>query len=186
MVHKEFRDMSKKEKRDFLSNDFIERIIRVEQRICAHFKKPVLYNETEYYKSLTSQEQKAFETYRKMKKVKKIAFVAILTFSLFSLALLNLDFTGNTIKESVSNPLPITLIIFTVILVSVISFLIVYRKNNILNNRYNEYVQIIDDALSKKHSKEGKNLCVVKKSHILHAKYHEGIKAIGRRLARKH
>jgi hypothetical protein len=74
-----FEGMSQKEKKEFLSMDLIERLIRIEQRVSTKFHKFVRYNETEYYKSLPEQKKKEFEKYLKWKKGKK-ALLVLLSF----------------------------------------------------------------------------------------------------------
>lgn len=71
--------MSKEEKDDFLSNDLIERMVRIEQRISAHFNKPIEYRDTEYYKSLKKSQRDRFEEYLKKKKNKEACIIAIIS-----------------------------------------------------------------------------------------------------------
>jgi hypothetical protein len=56
--------MSKKEKKYFLANDLIERMIRIEQKLSGSFGGGfVPYYQTEYFKSLTDFEKSRFKKY---------------------------------------------------------------------------------------------------------------------------
>jgi hypothetical protein len=69
----EFQKMNPVEKKNFLSMDLIYRMIHLEQKVCAAFRRKVHYTETEYYKSLNFQQRQMFEDYLKKKKVAKLA-----------------------------------------------------------------------------------------------------------------
>ena len=87
MTDQKFKLMSKKDKKDYLSNDLIERIIRIEQRVSARFGKIVSYSSTEYYKSLTNEQKSLFEKYLKSKKKKKLFFSSMFLLPLLSVLL---------------------------------------------------------------------------------------------------
>jgi len=74
---KDFTEMSKNEKGEFLSNDFIDRMIRVEQNVATSFGERKHYPQTKYYKSLTSSEKERFNQYLKKKQsfLRRLAFV---------------------------------------------------------------------------------------------------------------
>lgn len=65
--------MAKNKKRDFLSNDFRERMIRIEQRVSGKFGKSLAYDKTEYYKSMGNEQKKEFRNYLKNKKTKSLS-----------------------------------------------------------------------------------------------------------------
>jgi hypothetical protein len=100
---KEFRKMPKKEKESFLSNDLNERIMRVEQRVSTRFGKFVNYKNTEYYKSLSDSQKKAFEKYLNNKKKKKFSVYVSIFLGFISLGFLNLNFTGNVVRETLGD-----------------------------------------------------------------------------------
>lgn len=70
----DFKNMSRAEKKDFLSNDLIERMIRVEQRVSSHVGRPVHYKDTQYYRSLSHDQKKKFESHLRHKNKKFIVF----------------------------------------------------------------------------------------------------------------
>jgi len=97
---KELSEMSKKEKKDFFCNDFTERMIRVEQNVSASFNKPLAYDKTNLYKSLTPVQKKNFESYLKNKKWKKCLAPLLILVPAIAIALLNINFTGNVIRDN--------------------------------------------------------------------------------------
>ncbi len=98
----EFSEMDKKEKQNFLSNDLIERLIRVEQRVGASFGKYVPYQKSDYYKSLTSEEKKRFERYLKLNSRTKALLTLLILLPVFIFGLFRLEGTGRVIDESLS------------------------------------------------------------------------------------
>jgi len=96
----EFCDMSKSEKKNFLSMDLAERMIRIEQKVSEHFHKPVQYNETEYYKSLNPLERKEFQRHILANKAKKICLTALIVVPIAVLIVLNTSITAGVINET--------------------------------------------------------------------------------------
>jgi len=88
----------KKEKREFLRMDWVERMIRVEQSVNASFNKKVPYNKTRYYQSLTDSEKKEFEKYLKKNKRKKYLGL-FLGMAFVGLVLLNGAYTGGIVSN---------------------------------------------------------------------------------------
>ncbi|MBM3234154.1 hypothetical protein FJZ19_03595 [Candidatus Pacearchaeota archaeon] len=150
---REFSEMTQKEKKNFLSMDLAERIIRVEQRVSAHFHKPVQYKDTEYYKSMGKENQKKFEDYLRKKKRKKyllgIAFILPVLFIL----VLRVEFTGNAIKETFGYTIPSLL---TWVLVIVVFFIVVFggfrlRSEMKKEKKYKEYYEILMRSMTRKY-----------------------------------
>jgi len=94
-----FEGMSQKEKKEFLSMDLIERLIRIEQRVSAKFNKFVRYNETEYYKSLPEQKKKEFEKYLKRKKINKIFTILALLAPWILLTIFKFGISGRVVDN---------------------------------------------------------------------------------------
>ncbi len=123
-----FKGMNKQQKKNFLSNDLIERIIRVEQRVASHVGKPVHYKSTKYYQNLSDHEKKIFDTHLKHKHKKKFLF------SLVSLIIsVALAFFGIKIFIALINfgltPLRISLFLLDIILLISLAILLYERKN---------------------------------------------------------
>ena len=93
--------MSMTEKKDFLSMDIIERMIRVEQRVSAHFREFIKYNETEYYKSLTKAEKAKFDNYLRWKKKRTVLTSLLLLLPVVLFFWLE-STTGHAVSESSS------------------------------------------------------------------------------------
>jgi ABC-type dipeptide/oligopeptide/nickel transport system permease component len=92
---------TKEDKKDFLENDFLDRLIRIEQRVSAKFGKLIKYTDTYCYKNLTPENRKRYEKYLKTKKKKKFAFAASLVLPLLGILFLSNGITGNVVKEGV-------------------------------------------------------------------------------------
>lgn len=92
---------TKQEKKDFLENDFVDRLVRIEQRVSAKFGKLIRYTDTYCYKNLTSENKKRYDDYLKTKKKKKFAFAASLAIPLMGILFLSNGITGNVVKEGV-------------------------------------------------------------------------------------
>jgi len=83
---KEFCDMTQIERKNFLANDLIERMVRIEQRLRVSFgDKEVPYNQTQYFKELRPDEKERFTKYLKSKdKNKKLKWFSFALFSALS------------------------------------------------------------------------------------------------------
>ena len=92
---------TKAQKKDFLENDFIDRLIRIEQRVSAKFGKLIKYTDTYCYKNLEAENRKGYEKYLKSKKKKKFAFAASFVLPLFGILFLSNGITGNVVKGEV-------------------------------------------------------------------------------------
>lgn len=111
-----------KEKKEFLENDFIERIIRIEQRVSAKYGALVPYKETYCYKNLTPENKKRYEKYLKTKKTKKFAFAASFLIPLFGILFISKTITGNVIGGT--NGLNIySILLIGFILISILIFI---------------------------------------------------------------
>jgi hypothetical protein len=140
-----------KEKKDFLTNDLIERMIRVEQRVSAHFSKPCKAHETEFYRSLSPEKKKNFVKYLECKKKKKYFFISLLAIPILMLILVNLSFAGAVIgrlpvKTSLLN---IVFILILVIGIGIAIFLL--NEKGKKERKYSGHVGVIDNVLLKKY-----------------------------------
>ena len=146
------KTMPKLEKARFLSMDLIERMIRVEQNISASFSKYVPFNQTEYYKCLTLQQKKDFNTFLKKKKQQKILLYGLFVGSLILLALFNFDITGNAIAEDIGyknydlSNMAFVIILGVTVLVAIVFFI---SKRN-ADTRFNKHATIAEDFIRKK------------------------------------
>jgi Zn-finger nucleic acid-binding protein len=92
---------TKKERGEFLENDFLDRLIRIEQRVSAKFGSLIKYTDTYCYKNLTPENRERYEEYLKTKKKKKFAFAATFMIPLLGILFLSNGITGNVVKEGV-------------------------------------------------------------------------------------
>jgi hypothetical protein len=137
---KKEQEMSKKEKKVFLDNDFIERMIRVEQRVASSLSEHRPYNKTEYYKSLHPKERAGFDKYLKLGNKGK--YLALFLFAVFfSLPLIvKTSLTGNVIGQ---NGLPYFEIAFIfMFLLIFFSFLLVQHSKK---HKHRKHFKIIDE-----------------------------------------
>lgn len=147
MKMQKFSELSKKERKNFLSNDLKERIIRIEQRISARFGKIVFYQETNYYKSLTDAEKRDFEKYLKNKKKKKYYAIFIFLMPILLLFSLNLEFTGNAIRDNLGSTgfsalKTIFIIVFILIILIIFTGL---RTKKFRNKKFEGCFRIIEN-----------------------------------------
>jgi hypothetical protein len=123
----ELKKMPKSKKKIFLSNDFSERIMRVEQKVSAKFGNFIPYNQTEYYKSMSPVEKKRFESYLKNKQKKKLLIILIsliaLSFPFLVFFLLNFGFTGSAVQDNIGEGLVVNL--FAGVMFAIVFFIIV-------------------------------------------------------------
>ncbi len=121
-----FEGMTKSQKKEFLSNDLVERMIRIEQKVSSHVGKPTHYKSTQYYKSLTEHQRHTFEKYLKHKD-KKLFFLSCLTF----LSLLGLGgITGNVVLSLSSSGLRIGSLVAILLCLLLIAYILIriYEK----------------------------------------------------------
>ncbi len=144
----EFKKMSKAQKKKLMSNDLSERLIRVEQRVSAKFAKPVPYNKTEYYKSLTPYQKKSFEKYLKNKNRKKVMGLFALLLPVLVLGFFNFSITGNVISEEVAKQgfnLTLILLGLFVFLFLIFAGIFLMKKNK--KDKFKRYFDVIDDIV---------------------------------------
>jgi len=146
--------MPKQEKKKFLSMDLAERMIRVEQNVSSAFNKSVPYNQTEYYKSMSSTEKEQFEQFLKNKTKKKFLSIFGLIIPLIGLFFFSTSFTGNVIKESIGessfNYLFLGLGIFIGLMIAILLYSF-YRKKS-RDKIFNSHASIINNIFVEKGS----------------------------------
>lgn len=146
MNKKIFNQLTSKEKENFLNNDLIERVIKVEQRVSSKFGRLLHYNSTEIYKSLTPEQKKNYESYIKNKGRRRVLVSCAFLFPIILISLFNLSFTGNVVSEDlVSYGLFDYLFLFVVTGVFVFVFLFYYFRRK-RNKKLEGYFRIVDSA----------------------------------------
>ncbi len=152
----QIKNMSKKEKKNFLSMDLIERMIRVEQKISATFNKPVYYKDTEYYKSLPQSERAAYEEYLRNKKKKKSWWFVPL-FVLGISLLFGANITGRVTGGYEVTPVFNILIVVLFVLIIGIALIGVYNRKQ-KNRMFNRHIAVLDKVYLRRSVKYNKNL----------------------------
>jgi hypothetical protein len=145
MNNQTFAKMTKKQKKEYLSNDLVERLIRIEQRVSAKFGRLVPYNNTECYKSLSPENKERFEKYLKTKKVRKTLVASILIVPAILMILLNTKFTGNVIGETLPNNPLLDWFLLAFVLIAFISFALNFIYKRIRNKRFEKHFKVIDN-----------------------------------------
>lgn len=92
---------TEQERKEFLENDFVDRLVRIEQRVSAKYGKLIKYTETYCYKNLAPENKKRYDSYLKSKKKKRFAFAASLAIPLLGVLSLSNGITTNVVKEGV-------------------------------------------------------------------------------------
>lgn len=154
---KDFKDMSKNEKKKFLSMDLIDRMIRVEQRVSSSFHKYVPYNETEYYRSLKSGDKIEYEKFLRRKKKKNLwlsssLFLPVLTFFGANFGITGLV-TGNVISEEAGGTISsfafwLSAGLFAIISLILVSFWVHQSRRG---KAFDKHAKILEDIYLKKH-----------------------------------
>ena len=151
---KDFCDMSKDERKVFLANDLIERMVRIEQRVRASFGEgAVAYYQTQYFKELRDDEKKRFrrylETKEKNRKWKLFFLSIVLGFGFFS----GLRITGNAIASggdiSILNMVAISLFIIVAIVLAFHAMLKKHRWKK-MEGHFNVLENILVNRKSKR------------------------------------
>lgn len=141
---KDLCDLSAKEKKGFLSNDFIERMIRVEQRVSVSLGEPTTYHKTMYYRGLSDSERKSFDLYLKRKGMKKVLVLLPVFLLLVVVGIANLEFTGNVVKENAeATGWEIFLFPLFVFLIWACLIVVIFKK--IKTGRFEAHFKIIDE-----------------------------------------
>ncbi len=157
---KEFSEMTDKERKEFLTNDFIKRMIRVEQRVSSSFGERIPYTKTRYYNGLTESEKKGFDEYIKKEGRKKYFLIApLFLFGIF-IVLSRVEFTGNVVKDQVrEETLFFIESLFTwIILAGVLLFILILIYNKIKNSKFEKNFEVLDNLNLKRFLfKEEKN-----------------------------
>lgn len=145
-----FSKMCKKEKKKFLSNDFIDRMIRVEQRLSLTFGAYIPYNKTKYYKSLCSEEKKVYEDYLKKRKNGWRVVLLFVFIGIIAIAVLKTGFTGNAVNdrlgEDAISAVSYTIVFLMLVLVFLSGIILFFRRKR--ENDFNNKFQVIDKIVS--------------------------------------
>jgi len=149
---KEFQEMTKKQKKNFLANDLSERIIRVEQRVSTKFGKLIPYNKTEYYKNMDKEEKKKFDEYLKNKGKKEIFISAIFLGLILVLGFFNFSSIGNAVREDFpDSALKINLLFVSGFIVFVFGLVVSFLMRLKRRRKYREHIRVIDNIVFPKH-----------------------------------
>jgi len=92
--------MTPKEKKEFLQNDIVERMIRIEQKVLAAEGKKISPKESDFYKNLSDEAKKGFNKHLSKKKGKGVGKLLLLLSPLFVFGLTRFNITGNVVRES--------------------------------------------------------------------------------------
>ncbi len=140
--------VNKAEKKSFLSNDFIERMIRVEQRVSLSLGETKQYNKTNYYKSLRLNEKKSFDEYLKGKGDVMRSFIALFSLLLFSVLFLNFNITGNVVSGVIGEEgfSILTSIIFIVFISILVVIIMCFFIRKLKNHRFQKHFSILDSV----------------------------------------
>jgi hypothetical protein len=149
-----FSELSKKEKKDFLSNEMIKRMIGIEQRVCVRFRRPVRYNETEYYKSLSPVQKKSFHKYLRLEKIKKIVSGIFFFSMLFLLVFINTNITGDIVSIPSPEKTGISFFLALLVIFFIILAILNFNEKMWKKSRFSEHEKILENLLYKVKNKK--------------------------------
>jgi uncharacterized membrane protein (DUF485 family) len=152
--------LNKPEKKKFLSMDFAERMIRVEQNVSASFNKIVPYYETEYFKNMSNQDKEDFKKHLQRRKVKRVLGTFLFLIPLFVVAMVNMNFTGNVVTEGLNSNALTFVQILSVATFAMVLIMTVYSilSRRALDRRIANHMKIIDDIILKRDVKKIRNI----------------------------
>jgi len=149
---KKFQEMSKKQKKNFLSNDLSERIIRVEQRVSTKFGRLIPYNKTEYYQHMDKEEKKKFDEYLKNKGKREIFVSAVLLGLILALGFFNFSSIGNAVMENFpDSAVKINFLFASVFIIFILGLVIGFLVRLKRKMKYREHIRVIDNIIFPKH-----------------------------------
>lgn len=146
----EFVDMTRNEKKNFLANDLIERMIRVEQRLRVSFgDKEIPYYQTQYFKELRPEEKIRFTKYLKGKeKNKRLGLFSFSIVALFSLVVF-FRVTGNVVLgQNYFSWMDILLVFVVLVIVGVLFSHIHYKKTR--KSRMDKHFLVLEKIITKR------------------------------------
>lgn len=152
----EFGDMTQNEKKNFLANDLIERMIRIEQRLGVSFGgKQVPYYQTQYFKELRPGEKIRFTKYLKGKeKNKRFGLFSFSVVALFSLIVF-FRVTGNVISKQNYFSWMDILLVFVVLAVVGFLFSHIHHKKT-RKSRMDKHFLVLEKLITKRKYKKVK------------------------------
>jgi len=144
----ELEKLSPKGKKNFLSMDLIERMIRIEQTVSCSHGKDLIYDKTRVYKNLSSKNRKKFEDYLKKHKRRKFLFIFYIFFSLSLLFFLQMGITGNAIGNTIGSEVinGVSIIVLGLFLLMTIVATIVLNKKHKRMKRFDKNFKILENV----------------------------------------
>lgn len=144
-------EMSKKKKKEFLSTDLIDRMIRVEQRVASSFGEHIPYNKTEYYKNLRESEKLSFNKFLKRKEMRKPLITLFLLLCFISPIFLKIKFSGGIVNENLQNPFLLdgVFILFLLGFIFVLFISVILQKTK--KRKFEKYFNILDKIGTRKY-----------------------------------
>lgn len=135
--------------------DLVERMIRIEQRVSASFGKKITYNQTDYYKSLSEKERKAFESYLKRNKRKKFLLGFLLLTPLLLLACLRMQVTGNIIRGAIEDNTKFDIALLEpllafIVLAAIVIFLLTLAFKKRRNTKFEKNFEVLENVFLQK------------------------------------
>lgn len=134
-----------KDKKHFLSMDLTERMIRVEQGLSAKFDTNLVYDKTEYFKSLTPGQKEQYKKYLKNKIKKKTFFSSMIIISLLVFGALKIRLTGNVVSDymRVSSINALEILMIGIAISAGVVYLISMIYNKVNNSRFQEHFDVL-------------------------------------------
>lgn len=151
-MEQELEKMPKEEKKSFLKMDLAHRMMKVEQSVCASFRKKVPLEKTEYYRSLTPEEKEDFKKFLKNKITKKMLILTALI-PIILIFLLNFNITGSIVMENIGYNAARHISNFLVVLTLIFIVVLIYSavSSYMLSRKLNSHIKIIKPFLARKY-----------------------------------
>ncbi|OYT35845.1 hypothetical protein B6U91_02355 [Candidatus Pacearchaeota archaeon ex4484_71] len=148
------KKMSKREKKKFLSNDFIDRMIQVERNVSASLGEKKEYFETEYYNSLNNSQKRLYQSFLKSKISKRTwLFYGMIVSSILIPFFKTNNLTGGAVGTKVGTDGFVSFIPLILLGVFVGIFLVFSIRERIKEKRVTRHTKIVDEIIRKKRKK---------------------------------
>ena len=136
-----------REKKRFLSNDFIDRMIRTEQAVSSTFGEKVPYNKTLSYRELSEKEKKGFESYIKRKKNIKGVFTAFSLMMILSLIFVNVQFTGRVVENAGFEREGINIALIAAVFIGIGIFVLIMTAEKNEKRKFRKRLDVLDNLV---------------------------------------
>jgi hypothetical protein len=147
---KSFNIMNDEQKRAYLSNDMINRMIRVEQKVSSSFGQTLNYDQTNYYKKLDNQQREDYNKYLIRKKRLRFVIPVLFATPVLYIILSNVQFTGNVVNNLVQKePSWVSFLMLSIMVIILFILIINFIMKRHAEQKVKDHLSVINDVAKK-------------------------------------